>query len=302
MDALDARTWRRLRQHLEAERCFGIEAVPVRRRRPTAHEEAGPLPDEAKLVAEARHQACDEARDDAGGDALFAGDIMAAPISDGQTTLGHAPLDAAELAELATLDRARKAARLAALDEGHVRGCTRCELCKSRSQTVFGTGDADADLMFVGEGPGQNEDEQGEPFVGRAGQKLNDMIKAMGLRREQVYIANVVKCRPPNNRTPTPAEAAMCWPYLQRQIAIIAPKVIVTLGGPAAKLLLNTDTGITRLRGTWHSVGGLRADGSAIPVMPTFHPAFLLRQYTPDNRRKVWSDLQAAVQRMGQAE
>ncbi len=203
-----------------------------------------------------------------------------------------------ELAQLAGLDRQQKAKRLAELDTTQVRGCTRCELCRSRTQTVFGVGDPDAALMFVGEGPGQNEDLQGEPFVGRAGELLNKMIEAMGLSREQVYIANVVKCRPPNNRTPTPAEAANCWPYLQRQIAIIRPSVIVTLGGPAAKLLLDTPTGITRLRGTWHQVPGLRADGQSIPVMPTFHPAFLLRAYTKENRQKVWSDLQAAMGRI----
>jgi len=149
--------------------------------------------------------------------------------------------------------------------------------------------------MFVGEGPGQTEDELGRPFVGRAGELLNKMIAAMQLRREQVYIANVVKCRPPENRPPTPAEAAACWGYLRRQIMTIAPTVIVTLGGPATKTLLNTQTGITMLRGTWQEFTGLRPEGPAIPLMPTFHPAFVLRNYTEDTRKKVWSDLKQAM-------
>jgi len=149
--------------------------------------------------------------------------------------------------------------------------------------------------MFVGEGPGQKEDEQGRPFVGRAGELLNKQIAAMGFEREQVFIANIVKCRPPNNRTPTPDEVRACSGYLQRQIMVIRPKVIVSLGGPAAKFLLDTRQGITSLRGQWHQYDGLLPQGPEIPVMPTFHPAFLLRQYTTENRKKVWSDLQEAM-------
>ncbi len=145
--------------------------------------------------------------------------------------------------------------------------------------------------MFVGEGPGADEDAQGEPFVGRAGKKLDEMIRAIGLARAEVYIANVVKCRPPNNRDPEPDEIETCSPFLVRQIEAIRPKVIVTLGSPATRTLLRTSVGITQLRGTWHSYRG-------IPVMPTFHPAFLLRQYTTENRRKVFEDLKAARARM----
>lgn len=183
------------------------------------------------------------------------------------------------------------------MDEQEVRGCTKCELCHGRTQTVFGEGSPDAAIMFVGEGPGQNEDEQGRPFVGRAGELLTKMINAMGLTREDVYIANVVKCRPPNNRTPTPAEIATCWDYLRRQMQIIRPRAIVTLGGPATKTLLETNVGITRLRGTWHEYTGV---DPAIPVMPTFHPAYLLRAYTRENRAKVWSDLQAVLKHAGE--
>ena len=169
--------------------------------------------------------------------------------------------------------------------------CMRCRLHSGRTNLVFGVGDPHARLMFVGEGPGADEDARGEPFVGRAGQKLNEMIIAMGLQRSQVYIANVVKCRPPENRAPLDDEVATCSPFLFRQIEAIRPRVIVTLGSPAAQTLLATKVGITKLRGTWHSFRG-------IPVMPTFHPAYLLRAYTAENRRLVWSDLKAALERM----
>ncbi len=191
--------------------------------------------------------------------------------------------------------REQKLRLLVTMDEMEVRGCTRCELCQSRTQTVFGEGDPDAAIMFIGEGPGQTEDEMGRPFVGKSGELLDKMIVAMGFSRDTVYIANVVKCRPPGNRTPTPAEAATCSTYLQRQIAWVRPRAIVTLGGPAAKLILNTSEGITRIRGQWRSYDAL---DPPIPVMPTFHPAFLLRSYTKDNREKVWSDLQGVMERI----
>jgi len=171
--------------------------------------------------------------------------------------------------------------------------CTRCKLHQGRTHIVFGVGNPRAKLLFIGEGPGADEDAQGEPFVGRAGRKLNEMIRAIGLRREEVYIANVVKCRPPQNREPEADEVATCTPFLFAQIEAIRPRVIVTLGAPATKTVLGTKVGITRLRGTWHSYKG-------IPVMPTFHPAYLLRAYTPENRRKVWEDLKAARARTDQ--
>jgi DNA polymerase len=173
--------------------------------------------------------------------------------------------------------------------------CTRCKLHEKRTNVVFGVGDPKARLMFVGEGPGADEDARGEPFVGRAGKKLDEMIKAIGLDRGAVYIANVVKCRPPGNRDPERDEIETCSPFLVAQIEAIRPNVIVTLGSPATKLLLDTREGITRLRGRWQSFRG-------IPVMPTFHPAYLLRQYTKENRRKVWEDLRAARVRMDDGE
>lgn len=186
------------------------------------------------------------------------------------------------------LDRPAKQAALDALDTGQVRGCTRCLLCQGRTNTVFGEGDPDARIVFVGEGPGQSEDETGRPFVGRAGQKLDEMIRAMGLAREQVYIANLVKCRPPGNREPAPDEVATCTPYLEQQIDIIRPRVIVTLGRPALQFMLGQKVSISRMRGQWQSWRGIR-------LMPTFHPAYILRNYTRETREAVWSDLQQVM-------
>ena len=145
--------------------------------------------------------------------------------------------------------------------------------------------------MFIGEAPGQEEDLQGIPFVGAAGQKLDQILEAMGFQRDDVYIANVLKSRPPNNRTPLADEVNACGPFLKQQIEIIAPDVIVTLGSPATKFLLNTSQGITSLRGTWHLYEG-------IPVMPTYHPAYMLRNYTKEIRQEVWSDMQAVTSKL----
>jgi DNA polymerase len=205
-------------------------------------------------------------------------------------------------------NREGKLAILQEMDEHEVRPCRKCGLCESRTQTVFGVGNPDAALMFIGEAPGETEDQRGEPFVGKAGELLNKMIVAMGLTREAVYIANVVKCRPPENRTPTPDETQACWDYLARQIEVIHPRVIVTLGGPATKTLLRTSIGITALRGRWHSYRpqGELADGMlkgrVYPVMPTFHPAYVLRNYNPETRQKVWSDLQQVMTKLAEPE
>jgi DNA polymerase len=185
-----------------------------------------------------------------------------------------------------------KRARLVALDDKEVRGCTKCRLCDTRTNTVFGEGAPDAQIFFIGEGPGENEDLSGRPFVGRAGEMLNKWIAAMGLRREQVYIANIVKCRPPGNRVPAPDEVATCTPYLQRQLEIIRPKVIVTLGLPSAKYMLQSNLSMGRLRGQWHQWRGIK-------LMPTFHPAYVLRSYNEQTRRAVWSDLQQVMAELG---
>ena len=167
-----------------------------------------------------------------------------------------------------------------------VRVCTLCGLCATRTQTVFGTGDIRARLMVIGEAPGAEEDRQGEPFVGRAGQLLNSMLKAAGFERAQVYIANVLKCRPPNNRDPGAEEAERCLPYLRRQIELIDPTVILCVGRIAAQRLLERDDTVARLRGRIHRLG-------RTPVVVTYHPAYLLR--SPGEKRKSWEDLKLAM-------
>lgn len=197
--------------------------------------------------------------------------------------------------EAASAAASDKSSALQALRASHDAECPHCTVATYHTQTVFGEGDPDARLMFIGEAPGEDEDRTGRPFVGKAGQKLNDIIKAMGMQRESVYIANILKSRPPENRTPLPDEVEKCSPYLHRQIAIIRPDVIVALGNPATKMLLQTEIGITRLRGQW----GMYSHGEVrIAVMPTFHPAYLLRNYTPDTRKKMWSDMQLVMQRL----
>lgn len=172
--------------------------------------------------------------------------------------------------------------------------CQRCRLAGGRTQIVFGDGAPHADLLLIGEGPGEQEDLQGLPFIGRAGELLTQMIeKGLRIPRSSVYICNVVKCRPPNNRTPLADEVSACRPFLDGQIDAVRPKVIVALGKPATSLLLGRDVAISRVRGSWQEYRGF-------PVMPTFHPAFLLRQYTAENRRLVWEDLKQALSRARQ--
>jgi DNA polymerase len=193
-------------------------------------------------------------------------------------------------------DRAASTERLRAIRERYERDAPHQHFVTSFNNIVFGEGDPAARLMFVGEAPGAEEDRTGRPFVGRAGQLLDKMIIAMGLSRGQVYIANVLKTRPPNNATPTLEEAERCKPYLFDQIAAIQPEVIVTLGLPAARTLLSSSESMGRLRGHWASFSH---SGFTTAVMPTFHPAFLLRQYTAENRAKVWADLQMVMERLG---
>jgi DNA polymerase len=184
------------------------------------------------------------------------------------------------------------AVRLAVVRE-ELGDCQRCKLAPKRKNLVFGVGDPDASLVFVGEAPGADEDASGEPFVGQAGQLLTKMIAAMGYGREQVYICNILKCRPPGNRNPEPDEVAACEPFLKQQLAAIRPRMIVALGKFAAQCLLRSDAPISALRGRFQSYEG-------IPLMPTFHPAYLLR--SPEKKREVWADLQqvmAELKRLG---
>lgn len=273
------------RQCIETDRLLGVDLVLVARGGETRSSVE-------TMSAETPAQA----------DAPVAAEPDADPASDrgfGGETVANTPAPSApRLAPVRLkIDIARDApadvrqAALDALRERHDRECPHCTTATAHTRTVFGEGNPSASLVFVGEAPGETEDQLGRPFVGKAGQKLDEMIKALGLRREDVYIANVLKSRPPGNRTPLQHEVDACGPYLRAQLEIIQPSVIVTLGGPATKLLLGTELGITRLRGVWASVP---IGDREIPVMPTFHPAYLLRNYTQETRRQVWSDLLAA--------
>ena len=171
--------------------------------------------------------------------------------------------------------------------QAEVAHCTKCGLCETRTQPVFGSGNKNADWMIIGEAPGQSEDQQGLPFVGKAGQLLTEMLRAIGLDREEVFITNIVKCRPPANRDPKPIEIETCKPYLMRQLALIRPKIIVVLGRVAAQALLNTDEPIGKLRGKIHALNDT-------PVVVVYHPAYLLRSLL--DKRKAWADLKLALQ------
>ena len=168
--------------------------------------------------------------------------------------------------------------------DAEIRKCRRCRLAQTRKNAVPGEGGMKKKALFIGEGPGEQEDLSGRPFVGRAGKLLDKMLAAIGLSRGDVYITNIVKCRPPLNRDPKPDEVVACWPYLERQIKLLQPRVIISLGSPASKTLLDTDQGISHLRGKIHDYEGT-------PLLATFHPAYLLRAYTVENRQKAWEDM-----------
>ncbi len=227
-------------------------------------------------------------------------DALAQMSSSGKIDIleGHAPSCPKNLsADSAAPSKTDKREQLAAV-QARVAPCTKCpHLASSRTQTVFGVGNPDADVMFVGEAPGADEDAQGEPFVGRAGQLLTKIIKAMGFARGDVYIANILKCRPDvpagsfGNRPPTPREMQTCRPYLMEQIDIIRPKVIVALGAMAVEGLLGTRAPMREVRGRWDSFNGT-------PLMITYHPAYLLRNQSPSEKRKVWEDMMQVLERL----
>ncbi len=222
--------------------------------------------------------------------------ILTASTSTSASTLTSASTSTLTSASTSTLTSASSlvdpvaAARALEALRLEIGDCQRCRLGKGRTKLAFGVGNPCAEVMFIGEGPGRDEDLQGEPFVGAAGQLLTKIIEAMGFRRDEVYIANIVKCRPPNNRNPEADEAATCMPYLVRQAEIVQPKVIVCLGSVAVQNLLATERKITSLRGKWQEWRG-------IPVMPTFHPAFLLRNAAM--KKPVWEDMQLVLTRLG---
>jgi len=226
---------------------------------------------------------------------------LAAPASVAAVGAAQVVIKPVKAAELAPLVPERKEIKMAVPSLRSLSGslasvreelgeCTRCKLSKGRNAIVFGEGSPEAKLVFIGEGPGKEEDQQGRPFVGAAGQLLTDIIvKGMQLKREDVYICNIVKCRPPENRNPEPDEIEACEPFLIKQLQAIRPQFIVALGNVAVKTLLKTKTGITSLRGTWQTYQG-------IPLMPTFHPAYLLR--TPGDKKLVWEDIKKVMAEM----
>ena len=223
--------------------------------------------------------------------------LVIAELAKIRETTDHAPRASRDAIARLQFVAPDKAQILASVRE-RVCDCTKCgHLASSRTQTVFGVGNPDAEVMFIGEAPGADEDRQGEPFVGRAGQLLTKIIKAMGFARDDVYIANILKCRPDmpagsfGNRAPTPAEMQTCRPYLIEQIDIIQPKVLVALGAVAVEGLLGTHGAMRELRGRWHSYNGT-------PLMITYHPAYLLRNQSPSEKRKVWEDMLQVLERL----
>jgi len=269
--AMDDRTKGRLRLWLRSERAHGLSAVGVGQVS-TADLDESPAGQPADV-------------DSQNSVDLFVKDNPAPAAA-------LRPSIVVPMADAPALSREQKIAALAALDESQVRSCTLCRLCEQRTQTVFGEGDPEARLFFIGEGPGETEDRTGRPFVGRAGELLTKMIAGMGLARQQVYIANIVKCRPPGNRVPSPDEIASCTPYLERQLEIIRPQVIVTLGLPATRHMLQVTSSMGRLRGNWHEWRGIK-------LMPTFHPSYILRVDSRETKALVWSDLKQVMVELG---
>ncbi len=257
------------RQHLETARLLGVDFVPINAR----------LSESARAPTAAAEVEV----------TIPPGPVQPSTGTSRPTLLFEAASPAQSVPQRSPQE---KADALEALRTRHDETCSHCTTATAHTQTVFGEGAPDAELMFIGEAPGEHEDRTGRPFVGRAGRKLDEIIQAMGLARPDVYIANVLKSRPPANRTPLPTEVEQCAAFLAEQIRIIQPKVIVGLGGPAVKWLLRTSVGITKLRGQWDTFTDAEV---SVPVMPTFHPAYLLRNYTPDTRGKVWSDMQQVM-------
>jgi DNA polymerase len=276
---MDDATKARLRLYLRGERALGLSSVPTGNC--AAVEQSRPEPPQPILPVKSPAQS--QARTNLFGSEPEAQSLAAEGLSPKPTvpSFSAPPLSGDE-----------KKHRLAAMNENEVRGCTKCRLCEQRTHTVFGEGDVDAKIFFIGEGPGETEDQTGRPFVGRAGELLNKMIAGMGLKREQVYIANIVKCRPPGNRVPAPDEVATCTPYLERQLEIIRPIAIVTLGLPATQYMLQTKNSMGRLRGQWHKWRDIK-------LMPTYHPAYVLRNPTYETRAAVWSDLKQVLTELG---
>lgn len=267
-----------LRRYLETDSLLGIRYVPLAMKRPTG----------------ARSAAVSGS-----GSVSRSATVSAPQPAPAATRPATPPIpDQQAVQQLAPNERARREKALKELESCRVKNCTLCGLHATRTNTVFGQGNAGARVVFVGEGPGADEDAQGLAFVGRAGQLLTKMIEAMGLSRKQVYICNVVKCRPPDNRVPAPDEMSACWPVLDEQLRIIQPEVIVALGKTACTTLLRNTSNMGTLRGNWHDyyTSGKPGEGTPTPLMPTYHPAYLLRN--PPDKGKVWSDLKAVLHKL----
>jgi uracil-DNA glycosylase len=264
-----------LRAHAEWQQACGAHALPA---------------DVPALRADAPQQAMSPSPTTV--PALPAPAVTAPAVTSPKAPTAPVEVAASTRAVAQALEPAERERRLTVLAE-QVKGCTKCALHETRTQTVFARGNGSSGLCFVGEGPGADEDAQGFPFVGAAGQLLDRMIAAMGIARDDVYVCNIVKCRPPQNRTPEPDEMTCCMPYLTEQLALVEPQVIVALGKTAVQGLFGSVESITRIRGRWRLYQG------RIAVMPTFHPAYLLRN--PAGKREVWADLQLVLKHLGRS-
>jgi len=288
---LDTRSLRAARQTLRTGVLLGVDFVPVRWPEPDSVAEAVAESEPAPAAAAAPRPPAPVP-------------LRPAPVRPGpRSNAPEEPLLAAAVVEakprVLNAAQQQKQGSLDALRAKYEKDAPHNAFVTDHHCIVFGDGDPAARLMIIGEAPGAEEDKVGIPFVGRAGQLLEKMLGGMGIRRSDVYITNVLKTRPPNNATPTGDEAAACAPYLFEQIKIIAPEAILALGLPATRVLLNTTESMSRLRGKWWTYTDPRAPEYQVPVMPTYHPAFLLRSYTRENREKVWSDLQMVMERLG---
>lgn len=281
-------------QFLDWSRLAGAEALPADGRLPADERTAllkAPMAPARGASAHATGRPATERR---GGEGSVRPAQRGATSSPKQPALGNWGAFVRPPSDTPTVGSLDRAETLDAV-RSELGDCQRCGLCRGRRNIVFGVGSEQADLMVIGEGPGANEDRQGEPFVGQAGQMLDKMLlNVLQLRRDQVYIANVVKCRPPGNRNPEPEEIARCRPFLLAQMRVIQPKIVLVLGSVAARAMFDPSAGITRIRGTWRTI---RFPGGEARAMPTFHPAYLLRQ--PGEKRKTFDDLKAVRAALG---
>ena len=270
---------RQVRQHLDSLKAAGVDWLPARSI-PSAPSSWNQTQDSANAKPQAiRESQAKEKTSETRRQSLFEDVGGPDPTTESKPAASAIPLE-------------QRKQELSVLTE-KVCQCTRCaELASTRTQTVFGVGSVGAELCFIGEAPGADEDAQGEPFVGAAGQLLDKIIAACKMKREEVYICNIIKCRPPGNRTPLPNEAANCREYLERQLELVQPRFICALGSTAAKYLLNTSQGIGQLRGRFHDYRG-------IPVMCTYHPAYLLPHRSPGKKKDVWEDMKMLLNKMG---